>query len=114
MASKEIQSSSASSSSSSSSSSTLSSSSSDQVATNGQLIADSLERYCKLDNLAVEDSKFCYDINTIQQEITRLLKFGASDERICKKLKAINPDFCITKTVLQEKSFSRKKGIIYI
>ena len=75
-------------------------------------VSDVLSRYCSLQTISVEDQKFCYDIENIKGEINRLLTLGASDERICRKVKAINPDFCRSKKI-KDKSFSRKRGIIY-
>ncbi len=76
-------------------------------------VSETLSRYCLLQTISVEDQKFCYDIDNIKGEVSRLLKLGASDERICRKIKSINPNFCAKKTV-KDQSFSRKKGIIYI
>lgn len=76
-------------------------------------VSENLNRYCTLQTISVEDQKFCYDIDNIKADISRMLKLGAEDERICRKVKSINPNFCATKTV-KDTSFSRKKGIIYI
>jgi hypothetical protein len=54
----------------------------------------SFVRYCSLTSLDVEEEKFCYDTETLQQEISRLLDIGADEMRICKKIFAINLDFC--------------------
>jgi hypothetical protein len=76
-------------------------------------VMDSFVRYCQLQSISVEDQKFCYDSDTIKGDIQRLLSLGANDDRICKKIKSINPDFCMTKAI-GDKSYARKKGIIYI
>ena len=65
-----------------------------------------LERYCKLKGLPVDEQKFCYDTETIVQDINRLLEYGADEYRICKKVKAINPDFC---KISNDKSFSKSE-----
>jgi hypothetical protein len=66
---------------------------------------EALYRYCSLQNLAIEDAKFCYNIDTIKGEINRMMTLGANDERICKKIKSINPDFCLSK-ISSSSSFS--------
>lgn len=76
-------------------------------------VIDSLNSYCQLQTISVEDQKFCYNIDTIKGDLQRLLSLGANDDRICKKVKSVNPDFCVTKAI-GDKSYSRKKGIIYI
>ena len=44
----------------------------------------------------MDEQKFCYDIENIQISINRLLDLGADEFRICRKIKSINPDFCVT------------------
>ena len=78
-------------------------------------------RYCQLSKLPVEERKFCYDTETNRKEIFRLLDLGADENRICRKVKKINPDFCNTATQGQSandgKGFMREqikeRGIIY-
>ncbi len=82
--------------------------------------ATSLDRYCSLTNIEVDDQKFCYNIDNIKQDMHRLLDFGASESRICKKIRSINADFCASKKVKVEEPTGihlnerYKRGIIYI
>jgi hypothetical protein len=71
---------------------------------------DALYRYCSLQNLAIEDAKFCYNIDTIKGEINRMMTLGANDERICKKIKSVNPDFCLSKISSSSSIPSREAG----
>ena len=90
----------------------------------GRLAASfALERYCKLGtNLQVEDQQFCYNIDSMKSDIYKLLDYGAKVSRVCKKVKAMNSDFCVTKsskkTVIQSTGIQinerYKRGIIYI
>jgi hypothetical protein len=57
----------------------------------------SYDRYCGLTSITVEETQFCYNTNGIKAEIYRMLDLGAKAERICKKVKKVNPDFCTTK-----------------
>ncbi len=85
-------------------------------------VSEALEGYCKLENISIEDEKFCYDIDSIKADIKRLLTLGADDDRICKKVKSINPDFCMNKIIKKKSDDSSaayvpsrtKRGIIYI
>ena len=83
-------------------------------------VVEALEDYCKLQNINVEDQKFCYNIDTMKSDINRLLRLGADDDRICKKVKAVNPHFCLSKTAKSEDTTAAyvpsrtKRGIIYI
>jgi tRNA(Ile)-lysidine synthase TilS/MesJ len=56
------------------------------------------EKYCNLPKLPVDEEKFCYDSDTLRQEIYKLLDYGADESRICKKVMKANPDFCRTST----------------
>jgi hypothetical protein len=58
--------------------------------------ASALQQYCQLPQLGVEDAKFCYDIDTIQKELKRLLDLGANEDRICRRVYAVNPHFCMS------------------
>jgi hypothetical protein len=51
-------------------------------------------KYCDLANLPVEEQKFCYDTDSIRQDLYKMLDFGADASRICKKVLKANPDFC--------------------
>jgi hypothetical protein len=63
-----------------------------------------LEKFCSIPANNVEDEKFCYNVGTAKKDINRLLDLGASEERICKKVKSINPHFCTAKTVKSERT----------
>lgn len=52
------------------------------------------EKYCNLPHLPVEEQKFCYDTDSIRQDLYKMLDFGADVSRICKKVLKANPDFC--------------------
>ena len=74
-------------------------------------------KYCSLTTLDTSEQKFCYDVSSLSQEISRALDMGADAHRICKKVKKINPDFCKAPKVNQvEQRIStakKKRGIIY-
>lgn len=54
-----------------------------------------LSSYCQLSQqLEVEDAKFCYNIENVRGELNRMLNLGADEYRICKRVKAMNSDFC--------------------
>jgi len=77
-----------------------------------------LEKYCSIATLEVGDQKFCYNIDTLGKDISRLLEMGADEFRVCKKVNSINPDFCRAKIVNSTKTGVQlndrlKKGIIY-
>lgn len=98
--------------------------------------SQALAKYCAVDSLDVEDVKFCYNIDSFKRDIYRLVDLGANNERICKKVKAINEDFCRikqTNVIKQEVSYTTtatgtpssnnsndspplrtKRGVIYI
>lgn len=90
----------------------------------GRLAASlALERYCNLGtNLEVEEQQLCYNIDSMKGEIYRLLDFGAKVSRVCKKVKSMNPDFCVTKSARKtapkisgvQLNERHKRGIIYI
>lgn len=78
-----------------------------------------LDKYCEIETLSVEDQKFCYNTATIKKDLYRLMDMGADEYRVCKKVKAINSDFCkvmstqVPRTGIQLND-RMKKGIIYI
>lgn len=77
-----------------------------------------LDKYCSIPSIEADDEKFCYNIATLKKDINRLLELGADEARICKKVKAINSDFCKSKTVKVERTGIQlneriKRGIIY-
>lgn len=76
----------------------------------------SFDKYCALENIHVEEQQFCYDTNGIKNDVKRLLDLGAETDRICRKVKMTNADFCATKTASNDQSSARKpgkRGIIY-
>jgi hypothetical protein len=77
-----------------------------------------LEKYCNIPANNVEDEKFCYNVGTAKKDINRLLDLGASEERVCKKVKTINSHFCTAKTVKSERTGVQvnerlKRGVIF-
>jgi hypothetical protein len=77
-----------------------------------------LEKYCGIPSIEVEDEQFCYNVATLKKDVNRLLDLGADASRVCKKVKAVNSDFCKTKVVKIERTGIQlnerfKKGIIY-
>jgi hypothetical protein len=91
-----------------------------QDKSNTLLISDALAKYCQLQNIPVEDQQFCYNIDTMHKDVSRLLALGASDERICKRIKSVNKNFCTSKSnssrteTISKKMINRaKKGVIY-
>lgn len=78
--------------------------------------SEAFDKYCALSTLDVDEQKFCYNTDTLRKDILRLLDLGADESRLCKKVKTINPDFCLVKTpkVSPSNQFvSKKRGIIY-
>ena len=53
-----------------------------------------LNSYCAVNSLEVADQKFCYNTENVRGELSRMLKLGADEYRICKKVRSMNPDFC--------------------
>eukprot|EP01038_Epipyxis_sp_PR26KG_P007442 gene7442-10140_t len=80
------------------------------------------EKYCKLSSLATQDEQFCYNTENIRNDIYRLINLGADEFRICKKIRAINPDFCSSSNKNKQASESSplllnerlKVGVIYM
>lgn len=84
-----------------------------------------LDRFCALkQGLEVSDEKFCYDTENVRGTINRLLDLFASAERICKKIKDMNPDFCRQRETLIRRDVpvdgmdaivikDKKRGIIF-
>ena len=77
----------------------------------------SLNRYCNLETISVEEQQFCYNTQGFRSDMLRMLELGADENRICKKVNNINPDFC--KAVVKKKDnpgtrdHKRLKGVIY-
>ena len=81
--------------------------------------AKAYNNYCSIQELSVDDAKFCYDTENIRNEILRLFELGADSIRICKRVAKLNPDFCYssskTKEALEDSKDNKlKRGIIYI
>lgn len=79
--------------------------------------SEGFEKYCAIPTLDVDEQKFCYNTDTLRMDILRLLDLGADENRLCKKVKSINPDFCLVKApkISPVNEFvSKKRGIIYI
>jgi hypothetical protein len=77
-----------------------------------------LEKYCGIPSIEVEDEQFCYNVATLKKDVNRLLDLGADASRVCKKVRAVNSDFCKSKVVKVERTGIQlnerfKKGIIY-
>lgn len=86
-------------------------------------VPEALAKYCQLQNIPVEDQQFCYNIDTMLKDLSRLISLGATDNRICKRIKSTNPHFCSTKlnnnakkadSTSKKLAHGAKKGIIYI
>lgn len=80
---------------------------------------EAFESYCRVSNLQTDEQKFCYDTDSVRQELFRWFDLGMDELRICKKIKAINPDFCMTKiqkVVADVITLNKKqqRGVIYI
>ena len=56
--------------------------------------SQALDRYCSLAHLPVDEQQFCYNIDSFKKDLGRVLDLGADERRVCKKVKAINFDFC--------------------
>ena len=83
------------------------------------VVAKEFKNYCSIEELSVDDAKFCYDTENIRNEILRLFELGADSIRICKRVAKLNPDFCYssskTREALEESKDNKlKRGIIYI
>ncbi len=79
-----------------------------------------LDKYCKLTSLEVDEQRFCYNIETIKSDINRMLLMQADENRVCKKVNSINPDWCTVKQVKGESDDKNKntlpsktRGVIY-
>jgi hypothetical protein len=58
-----------------------------------------LEKYCSLGaSLSTEEQQFCYNTENVRGDLNRLLDMGADESRVCKKVRAMNPDFCVSKS----------------
>ena len=82
-------------------------------------VEESFEKFCLVSSIEVEEQKFCYNMDPLRLELNRLFKFGADDIRICKKIAAINSDFCLAKNTSKAAenphlSERKHRGIIYI
>ena len=83
----------------------------------GDPATKSLDRYCNLESISVEEQQFCYNTQGFRSDILRMLDLGADENRICKKVHSINPDFC--KAVVRKKEnpgtrdHKRQRGVIY-
>jgi hypothetical protein len=80
---------------------------------------EAFDRYCDIANLEVEDQKFCYNTANVRRELFRLMELGADEYRVCKKVKSMNPDFCLVKAAKPTNTGihlndRNKRGIIYI
>lgn len=80
---------------------------------------DSLEKYCALASIGVQEQQFCYNIGNIKQEINRLLEYGAQESRVCKRVHSINPHFCSSSLASKSSEITKhlasrlQRGIIY-
>lgn len=78
-----------------------------------------LTSYCQLtEQLQVEDQKFCYNIDNVRGELSRMLNLGADEFRVCRRVKAMNPDFCRVMAKKTNKEGIHKndrliRGVIY-
>ena len=77
-----------------------------------------LGSYCSLTTIDVSDQKFCYNTENVRGEISRLLKLGADEYRVCKKVRAMNPDFCKVMSQKTKKEGAHQndrlvRGVIY-
>jgi hypothetical protein len=87
-----------------------------------EAIYESLISYCELENIATEEQQLCYNISTFYNELKRLLMLGVDDQRLCKKVHSMNPDFCkvisegnMGNDRVDSKKFSQsRRGVIYI
>ena len=86
----------------------------------GPTNAEVFHRYCNISKLPVDERKFCYDTDSIRKEIYRLMDLGATEDRICRKVHKINPDFCKTVAATNEAENAvvrtekqRERGVIY-
>ena len=78
-------------------------------------MSDSLERYCELKTLETEEAQFCYNIDTFKMALNKVLNVGADEYRVCKKVKAMNPDFCSGgKTKKREEKINNKPNVVHL
>lgn len=82
-------------------------------------VQEAFTKFCLVPSIEVEEQKFCYNMDPLRQELNRLFKFGADDIRICKKIAAINSDFCLAKDTSKaaenpHPDRRKNRGIIYI
>lgn len=60
-------------------------------------LSEALSKYCAVESLDVDHTKFCYNIDTIKKDLSRILDLGATNDRVCRKVLAVNKDFCQSK-----------------
>eukprot|EP01041_Mallomonas_annulata_P011355 gene11355-23765_t len=78
----------------------------------------SFDRFCSLTTIDVEEQQLCYNVDNFKRDLYRILDLGADESRICKKVKAVNKNFCLSKTsrIIEHKGHQHEtlvKGIIY-
>lgn len=65
-----------------------------QMGKSRQDVTAALNSYCSLTTIEVAEQKFCYNTENVRGELSRMIKLGADEYRICKRVRAMNPDFC--------------------
>lgn len=57
-----------------------------------------MNKYCNVEQLEVDEKKFCYNVENVMGTLGRALDLGADEHRFCHKVMKMNPDFCTRKT----------------
>ena len=56
--------------------------------------------------ILVDEQRFCYNIETVKLDLNRMLLMNADENRICKKVKSINPEWCTAKQAVYKSTAS--------
>ena len=89
-----------------------------QMGKSRQDVTAALNSYCSLTNIEVAEQKFCYNTENVRGELSRMIKLGADEHRICKRVRAMNPDFCnVMSTKVNNEGLHKNdrfvRGVIY-
>mmetsp|Transcript_24530 Transcript_24530/g.24771 ORF Transcript_24530/g.24771 Transcript_24530/m.24771 type:complete len:130 (-) Transcript_24530:64-453(-) len=81
------------------------------------LPSKSMDRFCSLPTIDVEEQQLCYNIEPFKRDIIRILDVGADESRLCKKIKSVNSNFCSLASTKREQRVHQHdkyvRGIIY-
>jgi hypothetical protein len=76
-------------------------------------IADILRRYCSLPGLDGIETRFCYNIDNMRDEILRLVSMGVPGARVCNRFRKQNSNFCETDVFQLGAPSRRASKVVY-